>query len=49
MNLNSTISNVLTNKWLLNFIAFLAFFNVIGYIVLGNVNVVVFYCIRYIS
>lgn len=45
MNLNSTISNVLTNKWLLNFIAFLAFFNVIGYIVLGNVNVVVYFIV----
>ena len=45
MKLNSTISNLLTNKWVLNVVAFLAFFNVIGYLVIGNTNAVVYFIV----
>jgi hypothetical protein len=45
MKVNSTVSKILTNKWVLNIISFLALFNVIGYIVMGNFNNVVFFII----
>lgn len=45
MTLNSTISNFLTNKWVLNVVAFLAFFNVIGHLVIGNTNVALYFII----
>ena len=45
MNLKSTVSNLLTNKWVLNVVAFLAFFNVIGYLVIGNINAVVYFIV----
>ena len=45
MKLNSTVSKILTNKWVLNIIAFLALFNVIGYMVMGNLNNVIFFII----
>lgn len=45
MKLNSTVSNILTNKWVLNIISFLALFNVIGYMVMGNFNNVIFFII----
>lgn len=45
MKLNSTVSNILTNKWVLNIISLLALFNVIGYMVMGNFNNVVFFII----
>jgi len=40
MKFNSTISKFLTNEWVLNVIAFLALFNVIGYLIIGNLNAV---------
>lgn len=45
MTLNSTISNFLTNKWVLNVVAFLAFFNVIGHLVIGNTNAALYFII----
>ena len=54
MKLNSAISKFLTNKWVLNIVAFLAIFNVIGYAVVGNFNTVLHFIvfailIRYFS
>lgn len=54
MKLNSAVSKFLTNKWVLNIVAFLALFNVIGYIVMGNLNSVLYFIvfavlIRYFS
>ena len=40
MKLNSAVRNFLTNKWVLNIVAFLALFNIIGYMVLGNINAI---------
>jgi len=45
MKLNSAISKFLTNKWVLNVVAFLAIFNVIGYAVIGNLNAVLYFII----
>ena len=45
MNLNSTASKLLTNKWVLNIVSILAFLNVIGYMVMGNFNNVVFFIV----
>jgi hypothetical protein len=45
MNLNSTVSKLLTNKWVLNIVSILAFLNVIGYMVMGNFNNVVFFIV----
>ena len=45
MKLNSAMSKFLTNKWVLNIVAFLALFNVIGYIVMGNLNAVLYFII----
>jgi hypothetical protein len=54
MKLNSAVSKFLTNKWVLNIVAFLALLNVIGYIVIGNLNSVLYFIvfavlIRYFS
>ena len=45
MKVNSTVSKILTNKWVLNIISFRALFNVIGYMVMGNFNNVIFFII----
>ena len=45
MKLNSAMSKFLTNKWVLNIIAFLALLNVIGYLVMGNMNAVIYFII----
>jgi hypothetical protein len=45
MKVNSAVSKILTNKWVLNIISFLALFNVIGYMVMGNFNNVIFFII----
>jgi hypothetical protein len=45
MKFNSAMSKFLTNKWVLNIVAFLALFNVIGYAVMGNLNAVVYFII----
>jgi hypothetical protein len=54
MKLNSAVSKFLTNKWVLNVVAFLALLNVIGYLVIGNINAVLHFIvfavlIRYFS
>jgi hypothetical protein len=45
MKLNSSVSKFLTNKWVLNIVAVLALFNVIGYAVIGNVNNVLYFIV----
>lgn len=45
MKVKKTISKILTNKWVLNVISFLALFNVIGYMIMGKFNSVVFFLI----
>ena len=54
MKLNSAISKFLTNKLVLHIVAFLALFNVIGHMVIGHYNIVVYFIliallIRYFS
>jgi hypothetical protein len=54
MKLNASVSKFLTNKWVLNIVAFLALFNVIGYMVIGNFNTVLYFVlfallVRYFS
>jgi hypothetical protein len=54
MKLNSAVSKFLTNKWVLNIVALLSLFNVIGYAVMGNINAVLHFIvfavlIRYFS
>lgn len=45
MKLNSAISKILTNKLVLNIISFLALFNIIGYLMIGNLNIVLYFII----
>lgn len=45
MKLNSFVSKFLTNKWVLNIVALLAVFNVIGYTVIGNINAVLYFIV----
>jgi len=45
MKIAPMISRFLTNKWVLNVITVLALFNVIGYLVIGNVNAVIYFVI----
>ena len=45
MKLNSALSKFLTNKLVLHIISFLALFNVIGYMVLGNYKIVLYFII----
>ena len=45
MKFNSAMSKFLTNKWVLNIVAFLALLNVIGYVVMGNLNALVYFII----
>lgn len=45
MKLNSAVSKFLTNKWVLNIVAFLALFNVIGYMIIGNFNAVLYFVV----
>ena len=54
MKLKSTISKILTNKLVLNIVSILALFNVIGYMIMGNFNSVIFFIllavlVRYFS
>jgi hypothetical protein len=54
MNFKAALSKFLTNKWVLNIVAILAFLNVIGYLIMGNLNTVLFFIviailIRYFS
>ena len=45
MKLKSVVSNILTNKWVLNIVSLIALFNVIGYMVMGNFNNVIFFIV----
>lgn len=45
MKLNSIVSKFLTNKLVLNIVSFLALFNIIGYVVMGNVNSVLYFIV----
>lgn len=45
MKLNSSVSKFLTNKWVLNIVALLSLLNVIGYAVIGNFNLVVYFIV----
>jgi hypothetical protein len=38
MKINSMVSKILTNKWVLNFVAVIAMLNMIGFMVMGNLN-----------
>ena len=45
MKLNTSISKFLTNKWVLNIVSLIAFFNIIGYMVIGDFNNVIYFII----
>ena len=45
MKINAQVSKILTNKWVLNIVALLALLNVIGYMVMGNLNNVLFFIV----
>ena len=45
MKLNSAINKFLTNKLVLHIISFLAFFSLIGYMVIGNYKIVLYFII----
>jgi len=45
MKLNSSVSKILTNKWVLNIIALISFLNVIGYAIIGNFNSVIYFIV----
>lgn len=45
MKLKSTVKHLLTNPLVLKVVAFLALFNVIGYLVLGKINVVLYFIV----
>jgi hypothetical protein len=45
VKLGTSVSNVLTNKWVLKLVALVAFLNVIGYVVLGNVSAVLYFIV----
>lgn len=45
MKLNATLTKFLTNKWVLNIVCLLALFNIVGYIVLGNLNNVLYFIV----
>lgn len=45
MKLNKTMSKILTNKLVLNIVAALAFLNILGYLLIGNINAVLYFII----
>lgn len=45
MKLDSAVLKFLTNKWVLNVVAFLALFNVIGYAMIGNINAILYFVV----
>jgi hypothetical protein len=45
MKLEAFVNKFLTNKWVLNIVALLAFLNVIGYLVMGNINTVLYFIV----
>ena len=45
MKLHPLVSKFLTNKWVLNVVAFIALLNIFGYMVIGNFNNVVYFIV----
>ena len=45
MKINSRVSKILTNKWVLNIVALVALLNVIGYMVMGYFNNALFFIV----
>ena len=45
MKLNTSVSKLLTNKWVLNILSLIALLNVIGYMVMGNINIVLLFIV----
>lgn len=45
MKLKSSVSKFLTNKWVLNIVALMSLFNVIGYMVMGKINVILYFIV----
>ena len=45
MKVNSTVSKILTNKLVLHIVSFLALFNIIGYMIIGNYKTVLCFII----
>lgn len=45
MKLNSSVSKFLTSKLVLNIVSFLALFNVIGYMAIGNFNALLYFIV----
>ena len=45
MKVKSALSKILTNKWVLNIVALLALFNIIGYMAVGKFNNVAFFVV----
>jgi len=43
MKIKNTMSKLLTNKWVLNIVAVVALFNVIGFMLVGNITNVMFF------
>ena len=43
MKIPKSLSNLITNKYVLYLVATIAFLNVFGYMILGNINAVVFF------
>ena len=45
MKIKQTVSKILANKWVLNIVAIIALINVVGYMIAGNINNVLFFVI----
>ena len=45
MKLKLSVSKFLTNKWVLNIVALMSLFNVIGYMVMGKFNVILYFIV----
>lgn len=45
MNINSTIKKILSNKWVLNIVSIIALLNIIGYLILGNINIIAYFIV----
>ena len=45
MKIKQTVSKILNSKWTLNIIAILSLFNIIGYLIMGNLNNVLYFIV----
>ena len=48
MKLKSVASNFLKNKMVLNIVSLIALINVIGYMIMGQIDIVLFYIIYFL-